>query len=320
MLRRNFLIAAGALAAAGGGFEAPAALAQEAYPSQPVEFVVPWAPGGGSDTLMRLVAGRLEAELGQPVPVINVPGVSGTLGLEQVVESEPDGYTISQIHDGLLTAFHTGLTELNWDSFTPVGLITSSPQFVAVQADSPWQTFDDLIAAAKEEPGSVTFGVTLGGVPHLHAAMIEDATGAEFSYVGYEGTGERVRGLLGGTVDVIIGDVASAGQFVENGDLRFLAVGSEERLPEYPDVPTLTELGHDLELFLSRGIVVPEGTPQERVDVIEEALSKVAEDEEFAEQVRNAGGDVVFEGQEAYTESLQELDEAIERLSSALAP
>lgn len=320
MLRRDFLVAAGALALAGTSFGSLAALAQDSYPSQPIEFIVPWAPGGGSDTLMRLVAGRLEAELGQPVPVINVPGVSGTLGLEQVVEREPDGYTISQIHDGLMTSFHTGLTELNWDSFTPVGLITSSPQFVVVQADSPWKTFEDFIAAAKENPGSIKLGVTLAGVPHLHAAMIEEATGAEFSYVSYEGTGERIRGLLGGTVDAAIGDVASAGQFVENGDLRFLAVGSEERLPEFPDVPTLAELGHDLELSINRGIVVPKGTPQERVDVLEGALSKMAADETFVEQVKIAGGDVVFQDQEAYTESIQELDETVKRLSSQLAP
>ena len=318
MLRRNFLIAASILTAVSTGI--PAALAQETYPDKPVEFIVPWAPGGGSDTLMRLVAGGLEEELGQPVPVINVPGVSGTLGLAQVTEAEPDGYTISQIHDGLLTAYHTALTDLNWDSFTPVGLITSSPQFVVVHADSPWKTFEEFVAAAKEEPGSIKFGVTLAGVPHLHAAMIEDATAAEFSYVGYEGTGERIRGALGGTVDAVIGDVASAGQFVENGDLRFLAVGSEERLSEFPDVPTLTELGYDLDLSVNRGIVVPKDTPEERVAVLEEALSKIAADEEFVKQIKNAGGDVVFRDHEAYTQSLQKLDETVERLSSMLAP
>lgn len=318
MLRRNFLFAASILTAVTTGI--PAALAQETYPDQPVEFIVPWAPGGGSDTLMRLVAGRLEQELGQPVPVINVPGVSGTLGLAQVTEAKPDGYTISQIHDGLLTAYHTDLTDLNWDSFTPVGLITSSPQFVVVQADSPWKTFEEFVTAAKEEPGSIKFGVTLAGVPHLHAAMIEDATATEFSYVGYEGTGERIRGVLGGTVDAVIGDVASAGQFVENGDLRFLAIGSEERLAEFPDVPTLTELGYDLDLSVNRGIVVPKDTPEERVTVLEEALSKIAADEEFVEQIKNAGGDVVFRDHEAYAQSLQKLDETVERLSSMLAP
>ncbi|MXQ11733.1 Bug family tripartite tricarboxylate transporter substrate binding protein [Microvirga makkahensis] len=318
MQRRHFFIGtcAALMIASSGLFPVQA---QGKYPEKPVEFIVPWAPGGGSDAIMRIVAKQLEDELGQPFPVINVPGASGTLGLQQVAKAKPDGYTISQIHDGLLTSFHTDLTKLNWDSFTPVGLITSSPQFIVISANSPWKTLEEFVAHAKKNPGKIKFGVTLAGVPHLHAAMVGDATGTEFGYVGYEGTGERIRGLLGGTVEAAIGDVASAGQFVKNGDLRFLAVGSEERLPEYPDVPTLKELGYDIDLSINRGLVVPKGTPQERIDVLEEALSKVAKDQDAIQQIKNAGGDVVFRSQEDYVKSLQRLDETVKRLSSKLA-
>ena len=296
------------------------AAAQEGYPNKPVEFIVPWSPGGGSDTLMRIVSNNIESHLGQPMPVINMPGVGGTVGLEEAAKREPDGYTVAQIHEGLPVANQTGLTELNWDDFDPVALMTSSPQFVVVNADRPYKTFEEFIDYARENPGEIRFGVTLGGVPHLHAAMIEDAFDVEFSYVGYEGTGERIRALVGGNLDAAIGDIASAGQFVENGDLRFLAHGYPERLEQAPDVPTLSELGADLELMITRGIVMPKGSPQEARDTLEQALRELSEDETFVEQVNNAGAEVQFRGQEEYVEYLTNLDATIERLADRLAP
>lgn len=296
---------------------AGAAGAQD-YPTRPVEFIVPWAPGGGSDALMRIVANVGEEHLGQPIPVINMAGVSGTLGLVDAANRPADGYTIAQIHDGLLVASKTGLTDITWDSFEPIALMTSSPQYVVVQADSPWQSFEDFATYAQENPGEIRMGVTLGGVPHLHAAMIEEATGGAFSYVGYEGTGERVRAVVGGNLGAAITDVSSAQQFVENGDLRFLAVGASERNPAMPDVPTLKELGYDLELSTTRGIVVPKGTPQEQQDILEEAFRQTAEDPDFAAPIQNAGADVDFRGQEEYREYLETLDTTITRLVGQL--
>lgn len=315
MLRRTFFATGCAIAFLIGNFGHAAA---ETYPSKPIEFIVPWAPGGGSDVLMRLVAGDLAKQLGQPVPVINMPGVSGTAGLKDAVKRKPDGYTIAQIHDGLPTAHHTGLTSLNWDSFVPVGQITSSPQYLVVHASSPWKTLDDFVKYAKENPKKVKFGVTLGGVPHLHGAMIEEATGAEFSYVGYEGTSERVRGVLGKTVDAAIADIASANEFVKNGDLRFLAIGSDERMAQTPDVPTFKESGYDIELDLTRGIVVPKGTPQERIKVLEQALAQTAKNPELISKFRNAGAEVAFRDSEAYSKSLAKLDDAVKRLVKKL--
>jgi tripartite-type tricarboxylate transporter receptor subunit TctC len=314
MLKR-LILAAGVAATAAG--LAPVAVAQD-YPSRPVEFIVPWAPGGGSDVLMRLIANHIEPYLGQPVPVINVPGVGGTVGLLEASRREADGYVITQIHEGLPVARYTGLTDINWDDFEPIALMTASPQYLVVNASSPWQTFEEFVAYAKENPGAIRIGVTLGGVPHLHAAMIEESAGIEFSYVGYEGTGERIRALVGGNLDAAMGDVASAGQFVENGDLRFLAVGAPERVDEAPEVPTFSELGHDLELQVTRGIVAPKGTPQEALDTWEEALRQLSEDQEYVERTNNAGAAVDFRGQEDYRRYLENLDATIQRLSSKL--
>jgi tripartite-type tricarboxylate transporter receptor subunit TctC len=295
------------------------ALAQQ-YPDRPVEFIVPWSPGGGSDTLMRLVANNVTPFLGAEMPVINMPGVGGTVGLTEASRRAADGYTISQIHEGLLAATATGLTELSWDDFEPIALITASPQYLVAATDQPYDTFAGLIEFAQANPGELTIGVTLGGVPHLHAAMIAEAFDLDWRYVGYEGTGERVRALVGGNLDLAIGDISSSLQFVENGDLVFLATGSPVRMPQTPDVPTLMELGADLDLSITRGIVMPKGAPDDVQAAMETALENLSKDPAFIEQINNAGAEVAFRGQDGYTTYLSTLATSVNRLAEVIAP
>lgn len=290
------------------------------YPDRPVEFIVPWAPGGGSDALMRVIANNIEPYLGSEMPVINMPGVGGTVGLREASRRDADGYTISQVHEGLLVATETGLTDLAWDDFEPIALMTASPQYLVVKPTDDYSNFEEFAAYAKKHPGDITMGVTLGGVPHLHAAMIEQAFGLQFSYVGYEGTGERIRALVGGNLDAAIGDISSSQQFVDNGDLAFLAVGTAERTEATPDVPTFAELGQVLELNITRGIVVPKGTPQAVRDKLAAALEELSKNPDYIEQTNNLGADVLFRGQEEYRTYLSDLDETVKSLSEVLAP
>lgn len=306
--------------ALGLGLAAALPAAAQDYPEKPVEFIVPWSPGGGSDTLMRIVANNVTPYLGVEMPVINMPGVGGTVGLREASRRDADGYTISQVHEGLLTATVTGLTELEWSDFEPIALMTSSPQYLVAADEAPFETFEEMVAYAQENPGDLTIGVTLGGVPHLHAAMIAEAFDIEWSYVGYEGTGERIRALVGGNLDLAIGDIASSLQFAENGDLKFLATGAPERMAQTPDIPTLTELGAELELTISRGIVMPQGAPDEAQATLESALMELSQDETFVQQVNNAGAEVAFRGQEEYTDYLASLAGTVERLAEVLAP
>ncbi|MHA7889007.1 Bug family tripartite tricarboxylate transporter substrate binding protein [Roseicyclus sp.] len=294
-------------------------LAQD-YPSKPVEFIVPWSPGGGSDTLMRIVAGNVTPYLGVEMPVINMPGVGGTVGLTEASRRDADGYTISQVHEGLLAATATGLTELAWDDFDHIALMTASPQYLVAAADQPFDTMEGLVEYAQANPGELTIGVTLGGVPHLHAAMIAEAFDIEWRYVGYEGTGERIRALVGGNLDLAIGDISSSLQFAENGDLVFLATGATERMAQTPDVPTFMELGADLDLSITRGIVMPAGSPEEAQAAMEAALMELSQDPTFVEQINNAGADVAFRGREAYSAYLANLAETVERLAEVIAP
>ncbi|ETX13744.1 hypothetical protein OCH239_07180 [Roseivivax halodurans JCM 10272] len=309
--------------AAGAGLAAALlahpASAQE-YPERPVEFIVPWSPGGGSDTLMRIIANNVSPYLGVEMPVINMPGVGGTVGLKEASRRDADGYTISQVHEGLLAATETGLTDLSWDDFEPIALLTSSPQYLVTGSDAPYETFEGLVEYAQANPGELTIGVTLGGVPHLHAAMIADAFDLDWKYVGYEGTGERIRALVGGNLDLAIGDIASSLQFVENGDLVFLATGATERMEQTPDVPTLTELGAELDLAITRGIVMPKGASEDRQATLEAALRELSEDETFVEQINNAGAEVAFRGQDEYTTYLSNLSDTVQRLAEVIAP
>lgn len=299
-------------------FTSPA-IAQD-YPAKPVEFIVPWSPGGGSDTLMRIVANNVSPYLGAEMPVINMPGVGGTVGLTEASRRAADGYTISQVHEGLLAATATGLTELAWDDFDPIALMTASPQYLVAGSGQPFDTMEGLVEYAQENPGDLTIGVTLGGVPHLHAAMIAEAFDIEWRYVGYEGTGERIRALVGGNLDLAIGDIASSLQFAENGDLNFLATGATERMPQTPDVPTFMELGTDLDLSITRGIVMPKGAPEEAQATMETALMELSEDEAFIEQINNAGAEVAFRGRDAYSEYLSNLAATVDRLAEVIAP
>lgn len=294
-------------------------LAQD-YPTRPVEFIVPWAPGGGSDILMRIVANNIGQYLGAEMPVINIGGVGGTVGLAEAASRAADGYTISQIHEGLLTATAVGMTDLAWDDFEPIALMTASPQYLVAATDQPFDTFEGMVEYAQANPNALTIGVTLGGVPHLHAAMIAEAFDIEWRYVGYEGTGERIRAVVGGNLDVAIGDISSSLQFAENGDLIFLASGTEERVAQTPDVPTFAELGADLDLLITRGIVMPKGAPEEAQATLEAALKQLSQNETFIQQINNSGADVLFRGREDYFAYLDNLSATVERLSEVIAP
>ena len=290
------------------------------YPTRPVEFIVPWAPGGGSDILMRIIANNIGQYLGAEMPVINIGGVGGTVGLAEAASRAADGYTISQVHEGLLTATAVGMTDLAWDDFEPIALMTASPQFLVAATDQPFDTFEGMVEYAQANPNSLTIGVTLGGVPHLHAAMIAEAFDIEWRYVGYEGTGERIRAVVGGNLDVAIGDISSSLQFAENGDLIFLASGTEERVAQTPDVPTFAELGAELDLLITRGIVMPKGAPEEAQATLEAALEQLSQDETFIQQINNSGADVLFRGREDYFAYLDTLSATVERLSEVIAP
>jgi tripartite-type tricarboxylate transporter receptor subunit TctC len=288
------------------------------YPEKSVQFIVPWSPGGGSDVAMRTVAKHAEKYLGQPLVVVNKPGVSGTIGLMELAENPANGYYIGMIHEGLVIAHHAGVTEINYDTFTPVANMTDTPQWLAANADAPYNTLDEFIEYSKANSGDVSFGMTLQGVAHAWGAVIAEEIGTELNLVPYEGTGERMQALAGGFLDTTVADYASVIQFVENGDIKLLAYCGEERSELTPDLPTLMEKDINLVASVRRGIVVPKETPTEIVEILQKTLEETAKDEEFIQDLENQGIDTLFLNQEAYKSYLDTLNENTAKIADQL--
>ncbi len=288
------------------------------YPEKSIQFIVPWSPGGGSDVAMRTVAKHAENYFGQPLIVVNKPGVSGTIGLMELAENPANGYYIGMIHEGLVIAHHAGVTEINYDSFIPVANMTDTPQWLAANIDAPYDTLDEFIEYAKANPGDVSFGMTLQGVAHAWGAVMAEEMGTELNLVPYEGTGERMQALAGGFLDTTVADYASVIQFVENGDIKLIAFAGEERSELTPDLPTLIEKDINLVASVRRGIVVPKETPEEIINIIEQALKETAEDEEFVKDLENQGIDTLFLDREAYNSYLDTLNTNTAKIADQL--
>jgi tripartite-type tricarboxylate transporter receptor subunit TctC len=274
-------------AALAGCAEDSASVAAADYPSEDIRLLVPYTAGGPTDIAARAVGAHLEGELGRPVVVENLPGASGATAYVEMISAEPDGHTLS------MTALPTAV--LNYlsndvgytrEDLAPVGVVTQVPSGIVVPADSPYQDVESLFAAARQDPQAITVGTP--GATNTHAAETRRITqlyDIPLTVVPFEGNSEVQTALLGGNVSAgfanLSQDLLPA---IEAGDLRVLAVGTEERL-DYVDAPTFVEAGYP-ELVQSTttfGVIAPAGTPEEVVATLEDALRSASEDEAVVE-------------------------------------
>lgn len=310
-------LGAALLVAAFGAFESPAVAVAAGYPEKPIKVIVPWAAGGDTDAIVRVAAGMAEKQLGQPLVIVNITGASGTVGAREAKNAPADGYTIFSVHDYIHTTYHVGMGSVSYKDFEPIVLLTSTWSIVTTHHGAKWKTMQELRADAKSRPGQITFGATLGSTTHFFPAMIEKAAGVKWKYVSYEGTSPRMTALLGGHIDLGESNLTQADK-ARGGQLRFLAVASEARLAEIPDVPTLKELGIDVVYATNRGFLAPKGTPEEALVKLEAAFEKVAGDPAFKEAMAKQGTDVKFLGRKAYAEFLQKNDADNAEVAAAL--
>jgi tripartite-type tricarboxylate transporter receptor subunit TctC len=287
------------------------------YPTKPIKVIVPWAAGGDTDAIVRTAAGMMEKHLGQPMAVVNITGASGTVGAREAKNAPPDGYTVYSVHDYIHTTYHVGMGNVSYKDFEPVCLLTSTPSILTTHGNAKWKTMQELIADAKQRPGQITVGASLGSTSHFFPAMIEKATGVKFKYVGYEGTNPRMTALLGGHIDLGESNLTQL-EKAKGGQLRFLAVADEKRLPEIHDVPTLKEVGIDVEYAVNRGFLAPKGTPDAILAKVESACEKVSKDPAFKQEMAKQGTNVRFLGRKAYAEFLQKSDAESAEVAVAL--
>ena len=237
-----------------------------------VSLIVPYSAGGASDTVARIYASELEQSLGTSIVVSTVPGASGAIGLEQVRNSNPDGYTIAYMPMESTMLKALGFTDLSTDDFRFIGRAMTIPAAVTVRADAPWDTFEDFINYAKEHPGEIQVGNSgTGSIWHIAAASIEKECGVQFTHVPFDGAAPAVAALLGGNIQAVNVSPSEVKNNVDSGDFKVLCVLGESRSSVVPDVPTAQELGIDITIQGWGGFAVPKDTPQAVIDILEKA-------------------------------------------------
>ena len=267
------------LCAALAGFAADAP-AQAPWPSKPISYVVPFAPGGNTDTLARLLGKDLAAALGQPVVIENKPGAGGNIGSEYVAKAAPDGYTIL---GGTISSHSINPSvypKMPYDavkSFEPVIMIGRSPLVLVVGAGTPYKTFNDLVSAAKAKPGGLSYATAGNGTsPHLAAELLKGLIKIDISHVPYKGSGPALNDVLAGHVPMMFDTTLVVGQQVKAGKLRALMVAAPKRLEGLPDVPTAAEVGvKGFEVSSWQAIFAPAGTPKPIVQKLNSEISRI---------------------------------------------
>jgi tripartite-type tricarboxylate transporter receptor subunit TctC len=265
---------------------APRPAVAQAYPNRPIKIVIPFAPGGPTEFVLRLVADRLTAVLGQAVVIENRPGgAGGTVGAKSVAVAEPDGYTLLFSSPGPLVTAAAIYKNLDYDpikSFAPIAMVIYAPQMLVVHPSVPANSLPELIAYAKNNPGKITFGSSgYGTQPHMLGEMLKLMADIDIVHVPYRGAGQSVTDLLAGQVQMIFETTAILLPHVEGGQLRALAVAAEARSPLLPGVPTTAESGYPklLASFWS-GLLAPAGTPPGIVEKLNVAVNEILKSKE----------------------------------------
>jgi len=249
---------------------APAGAQQ--YPSRPVTIVVPFAAGGGSDLLARLVAQKLEEKLGKPFIIENRPGAGTTLAAMQAVRATPDGYTLMQATSTTMAINVTMSKKMPYEplkDLVPVALLSSSPFFLVVKSDSPVKTVADLIALAKSKPNGLNYGSGgPGSMHHLSTELLQSMAGIEMTHVPYKATPPAMNDLLAGHIQVLFGDTTSVLPMIQQGTVRGIAVTTAKRSPAAPDIPAVAETVPGYESASWQMLVAPGATPPEVIALL----------------------------------------------------
>ncbi|MDY3330501.1 MAG: tripartite tricarboxylate transporter substrate binding protein BugE [Pelistega sp.] len=276
-------------------FSAFASSAQAAFPEQPIRVIVPFAPGGSTDIVTRIVTSKMSDILGQSIVVENKGGAGGAIGAREAARAKPDGYTLSIATVSTVAVNPAckpnGLGYDPFKDFTPVTNFANVPNVVSVHPSFPAKTLEEFLKALKDNPGKFSYASSgQCGVLHLFGEAFRQATGTEITHVPYKGSGPAVADAVGGHVEAIFDNIPSSLPHLVAGNLRPLAIAWKERLAELPEVPTFQELGYpQLNQPVWYGLVAPANTPKEVVDVIYQAATKALQDPAVKESLLKQG-------------------------------
>lgn len=287
------------LAAALCALALPFTVLAQGYPTKPVELVVPYPAGGGTDVLARAFALAAVKHLPQPLVVVNKPGAAGAIGWADVLNGKEPGYKIAVLATDLMTQPNMGLTKITYEDFTPIARLNYDPAAITVRADAPWKTVEEFVAAAKTGDFRIGNGGN-GSTWHLAAAAIEDKTGARFNHIPFAGANPAALSLLGGHIEAITVSAAEVSSHVAGGKLRILAVMSDTRAKGFENIPTLKEKGLDIQIGTWRGLAVPKNTPADVVAVLRAATAKTMQEPSIREALEKQNMGYAYAEGEAY--------------------
>jgi len=270
------------------------ALAQGTFPDKPIKLIVPFAPGGVTDTSGRLIADALGKRLGAQVVVENKAGASGNIGTQGVAAAAADGYTLVLAFDGTMVINPHVFNNIPFDTlkdFAPVGKIGDATLIIVAFPGFPAKTLQELIAYSKKDAKGVSYGTSgIGGTPHIAGELLNQQTGSNLVHVPYKGGGQAISDALGGNIPLVFTAVAGAQQYVKSGKLTAIAVSSAKRSSSLPDVPTFIESGvKDFEVNSWVGILAPAKTPRAVIDKLNRELNAVLTAPEIVEKLAVLG-------------------------------
>lgn len=266
------------------------------YPERPITMIIPYAAGGSTDVLGRVLAKVLSANLKQQVVVENVGGAGGTIGTARVAKSHPDGYTILFHNMGHATApsLYRSLPYDPVDNFEPIGSVADVPMILVARKDLPHKTLEDILAYARANPGKLTIAnAGIGSTTHLCSVLLGTVTKTKMSAVPYKGTGPALNDLVGGHVDLICDQPAATTGFITKGAIKPIAMATKARLNTLPEVPTFAESGiKDFELAVWHGLYAPKSTPKPVVEKLAAALRAALKDSFVNERFAALGAQI----------------------------
>lgn len=289
-------------ACSGGGTDTAtdAATNASAYPEKDINFIVQAAAGGGSDLSSRALVAELEPILDTSIIVENRPGASGSTAMQFVSEQEPDGYTIGFVPVEIAMLGHQNF-DVDPESFDFLGQIMLAPGVLSVPADSPYQTLEEFVEAAKTEEMSVA-NSGAGSIWEAAAFGLADETGAKLASVPFDGGAPALAAAIGGQVDAAVGGAGETTTAYKEGQVRPLAIFHDERHPDMPDVPTAAEAGYDLQFGGWGGIYAPAGLPDDVRETLESAIEEAATSDDFTSTITKAGNLPVYKDSAGFTE------------------
>ena len=264
--------------------------AQSAYPNKPIRMIVPLAAGSAVDNAARIVAQKMGQSMGQAIVIENQPGAAGLIGAGNVAKAAPDGYTIGGFNDSIMTMLPNLQPKMPWDilkDFEPVSLVATVEWGLVVGADAPQRSAADLIASARRTPGQLNYGSGGNGSPqHIAMALFASQAGVSLTHVPYKGATQAALGVAGNEVHAAFQGIATVNSLVRAGKVRLIGVTTPRRLPQFADVPTVSESGlAGFEFNSWFALMAPGGTPRAIVQTLQSEVSKALDDPEVREKL-----------------------------------